>query len=455
MSILCLRHKNGFRSLSLTLLVVMGPFVLSAQVPNPTRQERLRLFDQVWRAVSESYHDENFNGVDWRAQRQIFRPLADTAATRAELYGVLRRMLGTLGDAHTRIYAPEESFDRYQPSGLTVGLLVRPIEGRPTVTWVEPDSTAAQAGIRPGYRILAVDGQPVGRLLEQIRREIVASSTPHALELQSYDRLLQTGPGPSVALDYADDREQIHSITLQRRLVEYRRRANSRQLAHRIGYIELTGFGQEVEQEFDLAMEQMQDTRGLILDLRNNGGGFVNSVLQIASYFFPEQTDLGEFISRDGQATKRYTGLARLNYRAPVIVLVSARSASGAEILAAAMQEYRRALIVGVHASTCGCLLGVSRTIRLLDGGKLNISDTDFRSSHGRRIEGRGLKPDLVVGLRAVDLLRESDQPLLLATDYLERQILFGNRYAKIDFSIRLPREIRLDEMSQSDLREQ
>ena len=453
------RYKSAIRSLALTLLVVVTAPFLSAQTPEssaaPSRQERLRVFDQVWRTVSESYHDERFNGVDWRAQRQIFRPLAEMATTRTELYSVLRRMLGTLGDAHTRVYAPEESFDRYQPSGISVGLLVRPIEGRPTVTWVDPDSAAAEAGLRPGYRILAVDGEPARQVLERIRRDIGASSTPLALELQSYERLLQSGNGRSVTIEFADENERTQSVTLQRRLVEYRRRAIPRLLPHRIGYIELTGFGQEVEQQFEQAMEELQETRGLILDLRNNGGGFVNSVLQIASYFFPEQTDLGEFIGRDGRATKRYTGLARIFYRGPVTVLVSARSASGAEILAAAMQEYRRGLVVGVHPLTCGCLLGVSRTIRLVDGGKLNVSDTDFRTSQGRRIEGRGLKPDLFVALRAVDLLRESDQPLLVATDYLERQILFGHRYAMIDFSIRLPRQIRLDETGQSDLRQQ
>ncbi len=468
-----LRYKSGHRSIALTFLVLVDntfwpfwllwlflPFLpsLSAQTPAPTlpstRQERLHIFDQVWRTISENYHDEKFNGVDWRAQRQIFRPLAEQAENRAALYEVMRRMLGTLGDAHTRIFSPEESFDRHQPSGISVGLLVRPIEGQPTVTWVEPGSAAALAGIRPGYRILAVDGQPTGLVLERLRREIGASSTSLALELQSYDRLFQSGPSGHVSIVYADDKHTSHQVTLQRKLVEFRRRVTARQLAHRIGYIEITGFAPEIENDFDLAMEELQNTRGLILDLRNNGGGFVNTVLQIASYFFQEQTDLGEFITRDRRVTKRYTGVVRQLYRAPVIVLVSARSASGAEILAAAMQEYQRAFVVGVHASTCGCLLGVSQTIRLSDGGRLNVSDTDFRTSKGRRIEGLGIRPDKVVPLKAVDLLHEIDQPLLLTTDYLERQIVFGNRHAKMDFSIKLPREIQIEGINQSDLRE-
>src|SRR5262249_7659503 len=154
------------------------------------------------------------------------------------------------------------------------------------------------------------------------------------------------------------------------------------------------GFGPEIERDFEFAMQAMQGTRGLILDLRNNGGGFVTTVAQIASYFFSDETNLGEFITRAGRATPRQTQKLRYYYREPLVVLVSSRSASGSEIFAAAMQERKRALVVGVNPTTCGCLLGVSRTLRLADGGKLNISDTDYRTAMGRRIEGAGVKPD-------------------------------------------------------------
>src|SRR5262249_23095970 len=155
---------------------------------------------------------------------------------------------------------------------------------------------------------------------------------------------------------------------------------------HKIGYIEITGFGPEIEKDFEAAMQDAQGTSGLILDLRNNGGGFVTTVAQLASYFLPEDTSLGEFITRQGRSTSRHTQKVRISYREPIVVLVSARSASGSEIFAAAMQERKRALVIGANPTTCGCLLGVSRTLRLLDGGKLNVSDTDYRTAMGRRI---------------------------------------------------------------------
>jgi carboxyl-terminal processing protease len=122
-----------------------------------------------------------------------------------------------------------------------------------------------------------------------------------------------------------------------------------------------------------------------------------------------------------------------------MVVLVSARSASGSEIFAAAMQERKRALVIGATPTTCGCLLGVSRTLRLLDGGKLNVSDTDYRTALGRRIEGAGVKPDLQYEVRIADLLTSRDRTLEFAVDQLGRAIAFGRDGSDIEFKLRVP----------------
>ncbi|MBO0797228.1 MAG: hypothetical protein J2P31_00240, partial [Blastocatellia bacterium] len=154
---------------------------------------------------------------------------------------------------------------------------------------------------------------------------------------------------------------------------------------------------------------------------------------------FEGEVDLGEFTTRQGRSTRRKTQRLRNFYREPLIVLVSARSASGAEIFAAAMQERKRAMILSNSPTTCGCLLGVSRTIKLLDGGKLNISDTDFRTAMGRRIEGSGVKPDYVIEMRAADLLAGRDRALEEGVDHLSRMIAFGRDSWDIGFKLKIP----------------
>lgn len=434
-------HQSPIFCLLLCLLMALFPLAAQTQQPStsPSREERIRLFDQVWRVINDNYYDRNFHGVDWRMQREIFRPQVESAASITELYRLLRQMIGKLSDAHTRIYSPEDGFDRYRPSGMTIGVTVRRIEGQPVVTWVEPGSEAFRQGVRPGFIVSWIDGAPIESVLERIRGEVGESSTSTALDLQSFDRLFYGPRDTPVSITFIDDRGQKRPVTLMRRFSEFQRRVVARQLPYRIGYIELTGFGPEIEKEFEYAMQYVQGTRGLVLDLRNNGGGFVTTVTQIASYFFSEETDLGEFITRQGRSTRRRTQRLRTVYREPLTVLVSGRSASGSEIFAAAMQERKRALILSSSPSTCGCLLGVSRTLRLLDGGKLNVSDTDFRTVMGRRIEGIGVKPDFLVDWRTTDLLAGRDRLLEEAVDQLGRAIAFGPRNGQIDFKLKIP----------------
>lgn len=429
-SLICLRAPDACPQ--------AGARAQSASAAN-TREDRLRVFDQVWRTIYDNYYDKRYRGVDWRQQREIFRPQAEAARNSAELYRALRQMIGQLGDAHTRIYAPEEGFDRDRPAGATVGVAVRLIEGKPVVAWVDPGSEAARNGIRPGFKISQIDGQPVEKALERIRGEIIESSTRTALDTQTYDRLFHGPRDTPVSVTFLDSEGRLRPVTLIRRFVEFQRRVIVREPLHNFGHIEVTGFGPEIEKDFEAAMREAQGTRGLILDLRNNGGGFVASVAQIASYFLPEGDGLGEFISRQGRAASRYTQRSEISYLGPLVVLVSSRSASGSEIFAAAMQERKRAIIVGASPTTCGCLLGVSRTLKLLDGGKLNVSDSDYRTAMGRRIEGAGVKPDLHLETRITDLLAGRDRTLELAVDQLGRIIAFGSRAAEIEFRLNLP----------------
>ena len=415
------------------------PTLLQADAGRPiAREERLRLFDQVWRAIYDHYYARAFGGVDWRIQRELYRPKAAEATTREELYRVLRRLVATLSESHTRVFAPEEAFDRQRPTRLTVGLLLRQVEGAIIVVEVDPDSEAARAGIRPGFRLESVDGQPVVARIEAIREELSAPSKVPAEVLNAaiLDRLFWGPVGVGVEADFTDARGERVRATLTRRRQELSRRVTSRQLPHGMGYLEVTSFRPEIESEVAAALATQAGARGLILDLRRNGGGLVATVSRLAGHFLPAGTALGEFITRQGRTVEAVAESRAEQYRGPLVVLISDRSASGAEVLAAALQESRRAYLIGAHPTTCGCLLGVGRTILLSDGGKLNISDTDFRTARGQRIEGRGLQPDRSVPLRLDDLAQDRDRPLEEAIAYLARTLLLGPNPPSLDFPL-------------------
>ena len=124
----------------------------SSLVSTATVEGRLAVFDDVWETIQDRYYDPKFHGIDWQAKRTAFRPLAARANSTQEFYDVLRQMIASLKDSHTRVYSPDEKFDWWNPRFVTVGVTTREVEGVPTVIQIEPGSAAARTDIRPGDR---------------------------------------------------------------------------------------------------------------------------------------------------------------------------------------------------------------------------------------------------------------------------------------------------------------
>ncbi|HKR00735.1 MAG TPA: PDZ domain-containing protein, partial [Pyrinomonadaceae bacterium] len=173
--------------LSLSLLpfafLLLPPFPSQA-ARNDAREARLAVFDDAWETVRDRYYDPGFHGLDWQQEREKFRPLAAEARDTAELYGVLRRLLSTLRDAHTRVYAPDERFDWRHPRFLSVGISVREVGGAPVVVSVERNSEAERAGLRAGDVVTSIDSEPALALFARRLKEQAASSTLAATRLQ-------------------------------------------------------------------------------------------------------------------------------------------------------------------------------------------------------------------------------------------------------------------------------
>lgn len=141
-SVLCLALVVSLFSFPLFASAPFSQLALAGVVSTETREGRLAVFDDVWETIRDRYYDPAFHGVDWQAQRALFRPLVAEATSAAMLYSLLRRMIGNLRDAHTRIRTPDEKFDWQHPRAISVGLSVREVEGAPVVVAVERGSEA-------------------------------------------------------------------------------------------------------------------------------------------------------------------------------------------------------------------------------------------------------------------------------------------------------------------------
>ena len=394
---------------SLTFYFLLFPFSFprgdSATVSTATAEGRLAVFDDVWQTVHERYYDSNFHGVDWWAQRLRFRNLAAEARDQMELYIVLRRLLTSLRDAHTRVYTPEEKFDWQRPRFVTVGLSLREVECRLTIGAVEHGSEAERAGIRAGDIIETIDGESVPIRIEEKLREQPDSSTPQAARLFALSSLMNGQSGTSVVIEWSDADNNSHKTTLVRRWYQ---RSPGLQISRQRGMavVAFDAFTHTIALEFaraSYALNKFSQAHGMIIDLRNNGGGDAEAMAEIATAFLPSATPLGQFTDRHGNVSLRLeTGAAPLYIarntkpiRAPIIILSSERTSSAAEIFISALKQTNRVAVIGSH--TCGCVLAVRTRHALPDGGELAVSELDYQTAGGVRLEGMGIEPDIAV----------------------------------------------------------
>jgi carboxyl-terminal processing protease len=387
----------------------------SSLVSTATVEGRLTVFDDVWETIQERYYDPTFHGIDWQAKRATFRPAAARAANTQEFYDVLRQMIGSLKDAHTRVYSPDEKFDWWSPRFITVGLTVREVQGAPTVIHVEPGSAAAKTEIQPGDVIASIDNIPVADFIAQRMRSVGVTD-----RFRTVATLFEGAAGTSVKVGWTTRNGKQKSAVLQRYWSQ-RQLGFNNQRKGKIAVLRIDAFTQSVALDFSKMLpDVLQGAEGIILDLRANGGGDAEAMADVASLFLDDGTNLGKFADRSGASFELQTFSKRmwripglLPTKLPLVVLTSENTSSAAEILVAALQVKRRAHVIGTD--TCGCVLAIRNRHALPDGGVLDVSEFDYRTAGGVRLEGVGVKPDKVIQLTRTDIYSRHDRAFDLA----------------------------------------
>jgi carboxyl-terminal processing protease len=424
------KTKSALLIFTFAFLILHFAFIAFADsdvVSTATHDGRLAVFDDTWETVRDRYYDPTFNGLDWQAERAKFRPLAAEAESTAELYSVLRRMLGSLRDPHTRVYAPDEKFDWRNPRYISIGISVREVSGVPVVVSVERRSEAERAGLRAGDVITSIDNEPALDVFTRRLKAQAASPILAATRLQVMAKLFEGAPDSIVIISWMNVDGEQWTTRLRR---EWRGRNTGlrvRRLHNGIGIVEFDFFTQSIAVDFMRALNgKLRGVRGLIVDLRHNGGGEAEAMAEVASAFLPAGKSLGRFTDRSGRiqfephtrAAMLFAADAVKTFPAPVVILTSERTSSAAEIFVAALKEAKRAVIIG--QSTCGCVLAIRRRHALPDGGELDISELDYQTAAGTRLEGAGLAPDEKITLDRQDIRAHRDRAIERAIELLQ-----------------------------------
>src|SRR3990172_7479308 len=342
----------------------------------------------------------------WEAWRTIQYGDAQLVGTYEDLmHAALRSMVEALGDPHTAFMDPNQvrqSDIQLEGEYDGIGAFVDTTTEFVTIIAPMDGSPAEQAGLKPGDMVVAVDGEDMSGVPGDavISHILGPAGSPVVLTIQREDE--------PETFDVEVVRAHINVPSVQGEILE-----------GNIAYVQLLTFGANSATELHDKVEDLlaEDPEGLILDLRNNGGGFLNTAVEITSEFVEDGVVLYEEYG-DGTRDTYKAQDSGLATDIPLIVLVNQGTASASEILAGAIQDYERGQLVG--ETTFG--KGSVQVSRLLSDNKgaLRITIAHWLTPHERQIHGIGLEPDVVVPLTEEDLLADRDPQLERAVELLQ-----------------------------------
>lgn len=358
----------------------------SAAATGPDRERarmNQRVFDRVWTEVRSQYYDPDLHGVDWNAARRTWRPIALNAPDDRILYRAIGDMLDLLDDDHAGASPPAVARrqDTLRQRRAAIGVSLRPDPSGETwvIEQVRPGSPAAEAGIAEGWRLITGEGAPW---------------TPEQ----------DIAEGQAVTLALVDDEGVPRPLTLTPRMMDPTPAFVADRSRPGVLVLTVDGFEAGLGRWMGEQLAGLAPETDVVIDLRGNPGGRLMEADAVLSCFLPRDRLWAARTGRSGRRVELRTGGGCGDLAGPVgnevAVLVDANSRSAAELTPAALQEARRAVVVG--APTAGAVL-ISQETRLPDGGRLSLSRADFVTSGGVRLEKRGVTPDLAAPLTLED----------------------------------------------------
>jgi carboxyl-terminal processing protease len=369
-------------SLSLLAVVLIASSALGCSlIKDPASpSSSFSQVDEAWGIISRDYVDKT--------------KLDQTKMGRAAVKG----MLDELDDPYSAYLDPEEyalSITHQQGQFGGIGATVGVLDGQVIVTAPIPGTPAERAGIKAGDAILAVDGTPTAGM--GVEKVVLLIRGPE--ETQVIVTILHEGESSPVDLAIMRGKIDVPSVTYQ--------------MKDTIAYFRLSFFSERTDEEMQPLLSNLPKTpaTGIILDLRGNPGGPVDTVVNIASHFVPSGVVL-YIVDNAGREVTYNVKNTGVRTNLPVVLLTDNFSASGSEVLSGAMQDHRRGIVAGDKTFGKG---SADRWYELSDGSALYLTTSRWFTPNRRLIEGKGIEPDFKLDLKGDDLIQ-------WAIDYLQKK---------------------------------
>ena len=347
--------------------------------------ELFKPFWETWNYVNDKFVDQ---------------PVDHTKMMR----GAIEGMLNSLGDPHTSYMDPDmyrQASTPLQGEYEGIGAWVDLTGEFLTIISPMPNSPAEKQGLKPEDQVIAVDGEDVSGLTgEQVLKKILG----------------QAGTDVTLSIFRPADNSTF-DVTITRQKIEVPS-VTSKMIDNNIAYVQLSNFGDKTHEELKNQLKELlkQDPVGLILDLRNNGGGYLTAAIEVTSEFVNKSPIMYEEFGDGSRVTYDAKPLGIFT-KLPMVVLINGGTASASEITAGAIQDYNRGVLVGTQSYGKG---SVQNWITLADDqGAIRVTIARWLTPNERQINEVGLTPDYVVEVTEDDISAQIDPQLEKAVQIL------------------------------------
>jgi carboxyl-terminal processing protease len=345
----------------------------------------LTFFSLRVQAVEKKNKEELYKQVELFADTLaiVETDYVDEVKPKNLIYGALKGMLSSL-DPHSQFMDPDTYNELKVDTegkfgGLGIEITIK--DGLLTVVTPIEDTPAWKAGVKAGDRIVKIDNE--------ITRDMTLTDAV---------KKMRGKPGEAVALSILRESEKkILEFKIVRDIIKIKDIKEARILEDGIGYIRLVEFRENTPQDINSVLENLTKSsmNALILDLRNNPGGLLDAAVKVAERFIPK----GKVVvyTKGRQPSQNLEFISRASHpitNLPMVVLINEGSASGSEIVAACLQDYKRAIILGTKSFGKG---SVQTIIPLSDGSALRLTTSKYFTPLGKVIHEKGVMPDIVV----------------------------------------------------------
>lgn len=371
------------RSRGASLAIAAAAAAFLAQAPAAlSLSDAQKLVAEAWRAVDQAYVDRTFSGQDWFRVRQ--RAVKRAYESMDEGYGAIRTMLASLGDPYTRFLTPDQYASLVSTAtgdlvGVGVQMFPAPVEGRIVVTGPMDGSPAARAGVRPRDAISYIDGEDV----EGLSPDDAAAR-------------IRGPPGSDVAITVKRDEGKGEETTLVMKRERLRLQSVSASSLNngKVTYLRIKQFNEHTAEDVKAALEQAKGNKrgSIVLDLRNNPGGYFSGGVDVARLFLKSGDPIVYVLDKNGIQDEIDAISDGLASDSPMVVLVNKGTASASEILAGALKDNGRATLVGEKTFGKAVVQTVSP---LSDGSGIAITVARYETPKHSDINKVGIFPNV------------------------------------------------------------